>query len=352
MATKNTSNSNNSIDRENKHDELKSKLRPTQRALILQGGGTLGAYEAGILKVLCKKLENKNILHNDERENNLLFHVIAGSSIGAINGSILVSQFLNTLNWEKAAKKLVEFWQNQLSVKDIDISDINKNWYDQWIKRDPKTASEEAARRYYSVQKLLSNQIRNNMYYQCAEIEDNKFFDKSGLNKWSLHSNKPLQDSIEKYATFPIATDFFKTDVPLPYQQYPQPRLLVFSVDVTEGETVSFDSYPKSDGSRRSEYGDKSKIVIRYDKGIGIDHVLASGTVPEIYGYAPIMLQSTGSEQKNKNERCMTDTSDKNATRYFWDGGWLSNTPFRELLEAHQEYWSNVENEQKYNIPD
>ena len=27
-----------------------------QRALVLQGGGTLGAYEAGVLEILCKNL--------------------------------------------------------------------------------------------------------------------------------------------------------------------------------------------------------------------------------------------------------------------------------------------------------
>ena len=30
--------------------------------------------------------------------------------------------------------------------------------------------------------------------------------------------------------------------------------------------------------------------------------------------------------------------------RYFWDGGLLSNTPLRELLDAHQEYWRDVVN--------
>jgi NTE family protein len=28
--------------------------------------------------------------------------------------------------------------------------------------------------------------------------------------------------------------------------------------------------------------------------------------------------------------------------RRFWDGGLLSNTPFGELLQAHQEYWTDV----------
>jgi NTE family protein len=28
----------------------------------------------------------------------------------------------------------------------------------------------------------------------------------------------------------------------------------------------------------------------------------------------------------------------------FWDGGLLSNTPLRELLQSHRKYWANVEN--------
>jgi predicted acylesterase/phospholipase RssA len=31
-----------------------------QRALVLQGGGALGAYEAGVLTVLCKELTGNN----------------------------------------------------------------------------------------------------------------------------------------------------------------------------------------------------------------------------------------------------------------------------------------------------
>jgi hypothetical protein len=46
-----------------------------------------------------------------------------------------------------------------------------------------------------------------------------------------------------------------------------QPRLLAFSVDVAEGSTVTFDSYSKADGYRKSEYGkykkDGYEIVIK-----------------------------------------------------------------------------------------
>jgi NTE family protein len=119
-----------------------------------------------------------------------------------------------------------------------------------------------------------------------------------------------LEESICKSADLPIATNYFDVN------DKRQPRFLVFSVDVAEGVSVTFDSYPKPDGSRKSEYG--NGIVINYDEGITIDQVMASGTLPEFYDYRII--------------NC----------RQFWDGGLLTNTPFRELLQAHQEYWTQV----------
>jgi predicted acylesterase/phospholipase RssA len=326
-----------------------NKTARSQRALVLQGGGTLGAYEAGVLKVLCKKLTEQD--NENEEEGRLLFDIVAGTSIGAMNGAILVSQFLATQNWQKAAEKLERFWTNQLSVKSLDISQLSKPWYDQWIKRNQTAASEEAARRYYSVKKLLKNEVRNNMYYLCDPIiKDNKFFDNLSTynpihNDWFLHSTKPLQESIEKYAKFPIATTFFDKS----NNKHQEPRLLVFSVDVAEGMTVTFDSYPKADGSGKPEYGNEQ--VIRY-LGITIEQVMASGTLPEFYYYARVPIHPDV-EQKDQDPRCIPDKSDSQNSkniRYFWDGGLLSNTPLRELLQAHQDYWNGIENKDK--IPD
>ena len=304
-----------------------------QRALVLQGGGALGAYEAGVLNILTRNLRMED-KENGEK-NRLLFDVIAGTSIGAMNGAILVSQYLETKSWDKASEELEKFWTDQLSIKSLDIGELNKPWYDEWVKRNPTVASEEAARRYYSVKKLLLNQVQNNMYYRLEYIKDDRFFDTLQLhtqdpsscfnNDWLLHSNKPLRESIEKYARFPILTDF----------KNKQPRLLVCSVDVAEGVTVTFDSYPKADGSRKSEYGNYNnesgyENVIDYSDGITIDQIMASGALPEFYNHAEVSIH----------------TSDKQKThlRYFWDGGLLSSTPLRELLHAHQEYWKDVEN--------
>ena len=69
----------------------KSFVPKVQRALILQGGGALGAYQAGVFKSLYEKISNQK---NEDSNDVPLFDIIAGTSIGAINGAILVSIFL------------------------------------------------------------------------------------------------------------------------------------------------------------------------------------------------------------------------------------------------------------------
>jgi NTE family protein len=66
----------------------------TQRqetVLVMQGGGSLGAYECGVYKTL-------------ERYG-IEFDIIAGTSIGAINAAIIVGS-----NSEPSAKNLEQFW--------------------------------------------------------------------------------------------------------------------------------------------------------------------------------------------------------------------------------------------------
>jgi NTE family protein len=65
-----------------------------QRALVLQGGGALGAYEVGVLKVLCRKLIESS---ENERKDKPLFDIVAGSSIGAMNAAVLVSNIVNSI---------------------------------------------------------------------------------------------------------------------------------------------------------------------------------------------------------------------------------------------------------------
>ena len=75
---------------------------------LLQGGGALGAYEAGVLNILSRNLRMED--KENGEENRLLFDVIAGTSIGAMNGAILVSQYLETKSWEKASEANLRYF--------------------------------------------------------------------------------------------------------------------------------------------------------------------------------------------------------------------------------------------------
>ncbi len=332
---------------------LKDKgIQKPQRALVLGGGGALGAYEVGVLKTLCRKLKEAD--KENHEEDRLLFDIVAGTSIGAMNGAVLISRYLETENWEDETKRwgeainhLEKFWTEDGKGLASNIqADLLTKWNpwivdEEWCKEVPVVASKETARRYYSAQYFFGvGTPRVNKPLPARP--DLRFFD-DDYNKWTyIHNIGPLKDTIQYFAgLLPIATAFHKNN-------RKEPRLLIFSVDVLEGETVTFDSYPKSDGTRKSEYGKCEKKtgayqhVIKYP-GITIEHVMASGMLPEIYDYAKVPINQT-SENKN------LEKENKNGIRYFWDGGLLSNTPFRELLRAYEEYWTTVE--RSITIPD
>ena len=101
---------------------------------------------------------------------------------------------------------------------------------------------EKSARRYYSAKEFSIYGVPN-VFYPHIPTNDSKFFDPD--NTWYRYSNEPLKRSLERFAKFPIATN----------QEANQPRLLLVAVDVADGIPVTFDSYPKEDGSRKTEYG-------------------------------------------------------------------------------------------------
>src|SRR5687768_9265505 len=102
----------------------------TQRVLILQGGGALGAYEVGAFKALAEELPKRDAENGEP--NRPLFDIIAGTSIGAINAAILVSSFMaNNRNWNRAFENLKEFW-NFISVDTDRFIDSKIHWWESY----------------------------------------------------------------------------------------------------------------------------------------------------------------------------------------------------------------------------
>jgi NTE family protein len=285
-----------------------NKKKKKMRALILQGGGALGAFQAGAFKALYEKLTREDKENGNERRP--LFDIVAGTSIGAINAALLVSYATENKTWKGSAEKLVEFWE-YLSSPTPDITKMSANWKKESDKNNPSAASAEAARRYYSVKEFLKSGADKVYSPILPPKEDEKFFDQE--NKRMLYNKQPLQKSIEKFVKFPIATNYDKGE----------PRLLVVSTDVAQGTAVTFDSYEKDkDLNGREprktvyrEFTQEGPIIIEYNDGLKIQHVMASASLPEFYDYEEIN------------------------GRKFWDGGILSNTPIRETIQAHKQFW-------------
>jgi predicted acylesterase/phospholipase RssA len=214
-------------------------------------------------------------------------------------------------------------------------------------------ATGEAARRYYSAREFSLMGVPH-VFSPLIPMLDSKFLDLYG-NTWFRFSNEPLKRSLEKFAKFPIATTFEDN----------QPRLILVAVDVADGLPVTFDSYPKADGSRKTEYGryisqKGNEIgferIIKYDKGITSDHVMASGSYPVNFDYASLEVESYDSPHVDKsrqkdqagieisqNDNVNTYQSYyKKNKRYFWDGGLMSNTPLSQLVLMHRNYWYQI----------
>jgi NTE family protein len=313
------------------------------RALIFQGGGSLGAYEAGAYKAAFELLTERD--KKLGRQDKPMFHIVAGTSIGAMNAAVLVSYVKENKTWQGSAERLIEFWEYLSTEAFVDKLPLFSHWWDNWHRVSDNVATGESARRYYNTKEFIFKGVPN-VFQPLTPLGDKRFFDP--MNTWYRYSSNPLRKSIERFAKFPIGTSFENNE----------PRLLLVSIDVQEGVSVVFDSYMREDGSRKTEYGNFGpefarrsneqegyEHVIKYNDGIPADFVLASGSVPVNYDYTKLVedYSSVAKNNNNVNDNSKNTsnndfTSDKKV-RYFWDGGLLSNTPLRETVIEHRRYW-------------
>ena len=86
-------------------------VKDVENVLILQGGGSLGAFACGVCKTFAKK--------------NIKFDIIAGTSIGAINGAITAGS-----KNDNPAKDLEDFWMEIAESSYNIIPDMSSFDYD------------------------------------------------------------------------------------------------------------------------------------------------------------------------------------------------------------------------------
>ncbi len=351
-------------------------LYPKQRAIVFQGGGALGAYEAGVYRVLYDWI-SKHIENIDKN----IFDVIAGTSIGAINGAIILSHFLNKKKadaskslptseyWKGSADILEKFWREiqtkhfftdwvdlnfwpwdlshnmikamkeswnsilettESSIPSIQYNPLVKEWFDllhfvteAW----DIPASAESARRYWTTRTLGAPNVAAAIPRWDLKYGDFSFGfrlrgEQTRLPFWMIYPTLSLKESCRNYINFPLRQTISRDG---------EPRFLLVSVDVQSGNTVSFDSYDSKteydDYDEWKDYRNKPKEeyhhIFEYPDGIGWDQLSTTFSLPDLYRHVSL-------EDKQSGKR-----------RTFWDGGVLSNTPLRELITKHKGYWEN-----------
>ena len=139
------------------NNNINTNIPIKERALVLQGGGSLGAYGAGAYKALYELLSKKDA--KEGKEKSTTFDIIAGTSIGAINAAILVSYVVENGTYEGSAERLIDFW-NYLSKESIvETNPFFKHWWDYWHIINKSVAAGEEARRYYSAKEFVISGI-------------------------------------------------------------------------------------------------------------------------------------------------------------------------------------------------
>lgn len=248
-----------------------------ENVLILQGGGSLGAFGCGVFKALANK--------------NIKIDIIAGTSIGGLNAAIIAGS-----KEDHPEKALEQYW--------LELAEGSTNLdshYTTWLtgsttpKKTPVSSPRTTNKTDHSAISHFS-QFKSMMSFYSSAFYGNKnifvprwspifaFTDRQYFtpNTWTyLYDHSPLVETAEKYI------DYNKLQ---PNGKF-NSRLIITAVNVLTAEPLIFDSAKQQISSK---------------------HILATTGYPSYYfGWVEI---------------------EKGV--FAWDGSLLSNTPLREVIEA------------------
>jgi NTE family protein len=257
--------------------------RQTENVLVLQGGGSLGAFACGVFKALVKK--------------DIRIDIAAGTSMGAVNAAIIVGS-----KTDHPEKDLEEFWLEIAESNHTIIPDIYLLDYDsirgRYIPKQISSASANAA--IFGVPKMFvprwwSLQPTDQGILSDGEEDGPKPQYFTDPRSWTyVYDHSPLAKTLDKYV------DYKKLNLAATKEELPQiRRLIITAVDVMTSRPLIFDN---------------TKMEIK------AKHILASSGYP-IYGFPWVEVEKG---------------------LYGWDGSLLSNTPVREVLSASPRNDKNI----------
>jgi NTE family protein len=248
--------------------------------LILQGGGSLGAFGCGVFKALCQK--------------GIKLDIVAGTSIGGVNAAIIAG----SKNVKHPEQLLEEFWL-EIAENFVDLDSFtpfspyleqlaaNSRYFSSSISQQRNNESERTIEEYRNktIKSFFSSAMfGNDKMFKARWRPEYAFTDPEYFQpaKWTyLYDLSPLAKTLERYI------DYNK----LKPNGNPNSRLIMTAVNVLTAEPLTFDS------SRQQ---------------ITPKHILATCGYPA-YNFPWVEVEKG---------------------IYAWDGGLLSNTPLREVIDS------------------
>ena len=271
-----------------------NKNKTIENVLILQGGGSLGAFACGVFKALAKR--------------SIRVDIIAGTSIGGVNAAIIAG----SKDAKHPERLLEQFWL-ELSESFVDFDKVTlpsasmpkviehlllpyanfynyfptttSNKHEEHYSRANGDGDDELAIRMKQLRSFYSSAFFGNdkmfkpRWRQEYALADPEYFTPQ---KWTyIYDHSPLVKTLEKYIDY----DKLKPN------GHPNSRLILTAVNILTAEPLTFDS-------------SKQQITPK--------HILATSGYP-LYNFPWTEVEKGV---------------------YGWDGSLLSNTPLREVIDA------------------
>jgi NTE family protein len=236
-----------------------------ENVLILQGGGSLGAFGCGVFKALTN--------------NNIKTDIVAGTSIGGINAAIIAG----SKDDKHPELALEQFWL-ELSEGFINLDKQGENYFSVPSSSSITDAEEQAIKKKQLMSFYSSAVFGNIKMFQPRWNKENTLSDLAHFapQNWTyMYDLSPLIKTLDKYIDY----NKLKPD------GNPDLRLILTAVNILTAEPLTFDSF---------EHQIKPK------------HILATSAYP-LYNFPWVEVDDGV---------------------YAWDGGLLSNTPLREVIDA------------------
>lgn len=272
----------------------REKGKTIENVLVLQGGGSLGAFGCGVFKAIAKR--------------NIKIDIVAGTSIGAVNAAIIAGG----RDGESSEQLLEQFWM-ELSDSFVDLNntvaaflpylsipvlaeqemDYLLSYYPSYFPGGSNVQGKEHRQSASANKKTKIKQLRS--FYSSAIFGNPKMFKPRWKpeyaisdpeyftpEKWTyLYDHSPLARTLDKYVDYKKLNPNGK----------PNARLIISATNVLTAEPLVFDS-------------SKQQITPK--------HILGASGYPS-YNFPWVEVEKG---------------------IYAWDGSLLSNTPLREAIDA------------------